>query len=170
MPATLAPLGDRALMGPLRGLWGVGPLLAGVVVARIGAGARPAATTGRIARRVGDRWPPATGPASLGALLLLGRRGDRAHARVRQQHARRAPAGTPTEAFTQTTVGMTAGIAAGAALAGVIVEAASPSLAFAALGGGGQLAAVLVRAAAPGPLRETVLTTSQPTCSYLNEG
>ena len=67
-----------------------------------------------------------------------------------------SPAGTITEAFTWTTAGLTAGVAAGAALAGVLVEAASPHLAFAALGGGGLLAAVLVRGTARTALRPAV--------------
>jgi hypothetical protein len=64
-----------------------------------------------------------------------------------------APAGTLTEAFTWTSTGIVAGAAAGSALAGAIVEAASPGLAMALLGGGGVLAGLLVRAASTGPLR-----------------
>ena len=51
---------------------------------------------------------------------------------------------------------MTAGVAVGAALAGAIVDSASPSLAFALLGGGGLLAAVLVRGAGSESLRPSV--------------
>ena len=51
---------------------------------------------------------------------------------------------------------LTAGIASGAALAGVLVESASPSTAFALLGGGGVMAAVIVRATAHGALRPAV--------------
>src|ERR671937_43038 len=47
-----------------------------------------------------------------------------------------APPGTLTEAFTWTATGIVAGAAAGSALAGAIVEAASPGLAMALLGGG----------------------------------
>ena len=64
-----------------------------------------------------------------------------------------APAGTLTEAFTWTSTGISIGIAAGAAIAGVVVDAASPAIAMAALGAGGVLAALVVRAAASGPLR-----------------
>ena len=63
-----------------------------------------------------------------------------------------APAGTITEAFTWTSTGIAIGIAAGSALAGVVVDTASPAVAMAALGAGGVLAALVVRAAAPGPL------------------
>ena len=44
------------------------------------------------------------------------------------------------------------GIAAGSAVAGVVVDTASPAVAMAALGAGGVLAALVVRAAATGPL------------------
>jgi hypothetical protein len=63
-----------------------------------------------------------------------------------------APPGTLTEAFTWTTAGMVVGVAAGSALAGALVEAASPGLAMALLAGGGALAALLVRATSAGPL------------------
>ena len=62
-----------------------------------------------------------------------------------------APAGTLTEAFTWTSTGIAMGIAAGSAVAGVVVDTASPAVAMAALGAGGVLAALVVRAAATGP-------------------
>jgi len=37
VPATLEPLGDANLTGPLLGLWGVGSLVGGLIVARVGA-------------------------------------------------------------------------------------------------------------------------------------
>ena len=43
-----------------------------------------------------------------------------------------------------------------AAIAGALVEAASPAIAMAALGAGGVLAALVVRATATGPLRAAV--------------
>jgi predicted MFS family arabinose efflux permease len=64
-----------------------------------------------------------------------------------------APPGTLTEAFTWTSTGISVGIAAGSALAGVLVEAGSPAVAMAVLGAGGVLAALVVRAASAGPLR-----------------
>jgi hypothetical protein len=63
-----------------------------------------------------------------------------------------APRGTLTEAFTWMSTGMTVGVATGSALAGVLVEAASPAFALGALGAGGVLAAVVVRASARGAL------------------
>ena len=75
----------------------------------------------------------ATGPVSLGVLLLLAGASISpvmVYANGMLDHL--APAGTLAEAFTWTTTGLTAGIASGAALAGVLVESASPSTAFAA--------------------------------------
>ena len=99
----------------------------------------------------------ATGPVSLGVLLLIAGASISpvmVYANGMLDHL--APAGTLAEAFTWTTTGLTAGIASGAALAGVLVESASPSTAFAVLGGGGILAAVIVRATAHGALRPAV--------------
>ena len=99
----------------------------------------------------------AVGPLSLGGRLLLA--GAAISPTIVYANAMLdylAPEGTLTEAFTWTTAGLTAGMAVGAAVAGVIVEQASPSMAFAALGGGGVLAAAIVRSAAHGALRPLV--------------
>jgi MFS family permease len=160
VPATLQPLGHADLTGPLLGLWGVGSLIGGLVVARVGA---PADAPRRLAILLAA-WGAAhaalalgTGAVSLGLLLAL------AGAAIAPTIVcangmldNLAPPGTLTEAFTWTTAGMTAGIALGAALAGAIVDSSSPSLAFALLGGGGVLAALLVRASAAGSLRPAV--------------
>lgn len=160
VPATLQPLGDSNLTGPLLGLWGAGSLVGGLIVARVGA---PADAPRRLAILLAA-WGAAhaalafgTGAASLGLLLIL------AGAAIAPTIVcangmldSLAPPGTLTEAFTWTTAGMTAGIALGAALAGAIVDSSSPSLAFALLGGGGILAALLVRASAAGSLRPAV--------------
>jgi MFS family permease len=157
VPATLEPLGQSELTGPLLGLWGAGSLVGGLIVARVGA---PADAPRRLALLLAG-WGAAhaalalgTGAVSLAVLLTL------AGAAIAPTIVcangmldRLAPAGTLTEAFTWTTAGMTAGVAAGAAVAGAIVESATPSLAFALLGGGGVLAALVVRATAPGALR-----------------
>lgn len=164
VPATLEPLGDDNLTGPLLGVWGVGSLLGGLAVARAGA-------VGDAPRRLAfllAAWGVAhaalafgTEPVSLGVILLVA--GGAIAPTIVYANGMLdvlAPAGTLTEAFTWTTAGMTAGVALGAAAAGAIVESADPSLAFAALGGGGVLAAVLVRAAASGPLRATTAPAS----------
>ena len=159
VPATLEPLGRDGLTGPLLGLWGVGSLLGGFASARAGAALDP---PHRLALLL-VLWGAAhaalafgTEPVSLGALLLIAGIAIAPTIVVANGMLDAlAPAGTLTEAFTWTTAGLTSGIAAGAALAGAIVESSSPSLAFALLGGGGVLAAVLVRASAAGPLRES---------------
>ena len=71
-----------------------------------------------------------------------------------------APPGTIAEAFTWTSTGMAAGFAAGSALAGLLVESASPAAALAALGGGGVIGGLVVRAAAAGPLRAPAATAA----------
>jgi MFS family permease len=160
VPATLEPLGREKLTGPLLGLWGVGSLLTALVVARAGAASDPPRRLTVLLVAWGAAHAAlalATGPVSLGALLLLAGASISpvlvyANAMLDQL----APLGTLAEAFTWTTTGLTAGLAVGAALAGVLVEQASPSAAFAALGGGGVLAALIVRAAARGPLRPAV--------------
>ena len=160
LPATLEPLGDTNLTGPLLGLWGVGSMIGGLVVARLGA---PADAPRRLALLL-TAWGAAHAALALGAgaislALLLTVAGVAIAPTLVCANGMLddlAPPGTLTEAFTWTTAGMTAGIAAGAALAGAIVESASPSLAFALLGGGGVIAALLVRGAATGPLRPAV--------------
>ena len=160
VPAFLEPLGDATLIGPLLGVWGVGSLAGGLVVAHVGA---PADAPRRLALLLAA-WgiahaalALATGAVTLAILLTL------AGAAIAPTIVcangmldSLAPHGTLTEAFTWTTAGMTAGVAVGAALAGAIVDSATPSLAFALLGGGGVFAAVLVRAAATGTLRPRV--------------
>ena len=64
-----------------------------------------------------------------------------------------AEPGTLTEAFTWTSTGIAVGAALGSALGGALVDAASPAVALAALGGGGILAGLLVRTASTGSLR-----------------
>ena len=160
VPATLEPLGHAELTGPLLGLWGVGSMIGGLVVARVGA---PADAPQRLALLLAG-WGAAHAALALGTgawslALLLTLAGVAIAPTIVCANGmldRLAPAGTLTEAFTWTTAGMTAGIAAGAVLAGAIVESATPSLAFALLGGGGVLAALVVRAAAPGALRPAV--------------
>jgi MFS family permease len=160
VPATLEPLGDATLTGPLLGIWGLGSLVGGLIVARMGA---PADAPRRLALLLAA-WGAAhaalafgTDAVSLAALLALA--GVAIAPTIVCANGmldNLAPAGTLTEAFTWTTAGMTAGVALGAAVSGAIVDSSSPSLAFALLGGGGILAAALVRAAATGSLRPAV--------------
>ena len=157
VPAALDATGHRALTGVLLGVWGVGSMLAGLGVGRLGA-------AGDAPRRLAlalVAWGLAHAalgvsgePLMLGLLLFV------AGATIAPTFVSAngmldglAPSGTLTEAFTWMSTGMGVGIAAGSAVAGALVEAASPALAMATLGGGGVLAGLLVRAAATGPLR-----------------
>jgi len=155
-PAALDAMGRRELTGVMLGLWGLGSMLAGVAVARMGA---PADAPRRLGILLG-LWGLAHAalalagtPIELGLLLTV------AGATIAPTFVCAngmldglAPAGTLTEAFTWTSTGMAAGIAAGSALAGALVETASPGFALAVLGGGGVVAALVVRGARP--LRE----------------
>ena len=160
VPALLEPLGREKLTGLLLGLWGVGSLLTALLVARAGAASDPPRRLSVLLVAWGAAHAAlalATGPVSLGVLLLIAGASISpvmVYANGMLDHL--APAGTLAEAFTWTTTGLTAGIASGAALAGILVESASPSTAFAVLGGGGILAAAIVRASAHGALRPAV--------------
>jgi MFS family permease len=157
VPAALDTTGHRELTGVLLGLWGVGSMVAGLAIGRLGAATDPPrrlaialAAWGLAHAAVGVSGEPAV----LGLILLV------AGASIAPTFVSAngmlddlAPAGTLTEAFTWTSTGISVGIAAGSAIAGAVVEAASPAIAMAALGTGGVLAALLVRAAATGPLR-----------------
>jgi predicted MFS family arabinose efflux permease len=157
VPAALDTTGHRELTGVLLGLWGVGSMVAGLAIGRVGAAADPPRrlAIALLAWGVAHAAVGVSGePAVLGLILLV------AGASIAPTFVSAngmlddlAPAGTITEAFTWTSTGISVGIAAGSAVAGAVVEAASPAIASAALGAGGVLAALLVRAAATGPLR-----------------
>jgi MFS family permease len=156
VPAALQSMGHRGLTGLLLGLWGVGSVVGGVLAARAGAAADPPR---RLALLL-VAWGAAH--AALGAagspiavavgLLVAGASIAPTFVCANGMLDGLAPRGTLTESFTWTAAGMIAGAAAGSVLAGVLVDATSPGLAMAALGGGGVLAGLLVRAAADGPL------------------
>src|SRR5512132_1752000 len=165
VPAALDHMGHRGLTGLLLGAWGVGSMLAGIAVANTRAPGDPPRRLAILLFGWGAAHAAlgaAATPATLALLLLL------AGATIAPTFVCAngmldgiAPPGTLTEAFTWTSTGMAAGVAAGSALAGVLVEAASPAVAMAALGGGGMLAALLVRAAAAGPLRRLARTLAR---------
>jgi MFS family permease len=157
VPAALDGTGHRELTGVLLGASGVGSMLAGLAMGRLGAASDPPR---RLALALGA-WGlahaalGASGEPLLLGLLLLVAGATIAPTLVSANGMLDdlAPTGTITEAFTWTTTGIAVGIAAGSAAAGALVEAASPAVAMAVLGGGGVLAGLLVRAAAAGPLR-----------------
>lgn len=146
--------GDEDMSGLLLGLWGLGSLLAGIVIARVGAaGDGPR----RLAILVGA-WGLAhaliglaDSTVTLGALLLV------AGATIAPTFVTAnglldhiVPDGQLTEAFTWTSTGITAGVAAGNVLAGLMIDHGSPGLAIGLLGGFTALTAVVVvRASGP---------------------
>ena len=126
MPALLEPLGQEKLTGLLLGLWGVGSLLTALLVARAGAASDPPRRLSVLLVAWGAAHAAlalATGPVSLGVLLLIaGASISPVMVYANGMLDDLAPAGTLAEAFTWTTTGLTAGIASGAALAGVLVK------------------------------------------------
>ena len=82
VPATLEPLGDDGLTGPLLGIWGVGSLLGGIAVARAGAAGDPPRRLAFLLAAWGTR--PRGARARHGTslarrcILLVAGRGDRA--------------------------------------------------------------------------------------------
>jgi predicted MFS family arabinose efflux permease len=160
VPAALDTTGHRELTGILLGLWGVGSMFAGLAIGRLGVATNAPRRLAIVlaAWGLGHAAVGVSGnPFVLGLILLV------AGATIAPTFVSAngmlddlAPAGTLTEAFTWTSTGISIGIAAGAAIAGVVVDAASPTIAMAALGAGGVLAALVVRAAASGPLRAAV--------------
>ena len=112
------------------GLWGLGSMLGGVAIARAGA---PADAPRRLVILLG-LWGLAHAAVALaGSPLQLGLLLTVAGATIAPTMVCAngmldglAPAGTLTEAFTWTSTGMAAGFATGSALAGALVEAASP--------------------------------------------
>jgi predicted MFS family arabinose efflux permease len=158
VPAALDGMGHRELTGLLLGVWGVGSMVAGIVVARVGA---PADAPRRlmwllVAWSLAHAAVGAAGAPVTLALVLLAAGAAIAPTFVcangMLDHL--APTGTLTEAFTWTSAGMVGGVAAGSALAGALVEATTPASAMALLAAAGLLAALLVRATSAGPLSE----------------
>jgi MFS family permease len=157
VPAALDGMGHRELTGVLLGVWGVGSLLAGIVVAHTRAPADPPRRLGVLLVAFGAGHVAlalAGAPATLGLVLLVaGATIAPAMTCSNGMLDHLAPAGSLTEAFTWTAGGMIVGAAIGSALAGTIVEAASPQLALAVLAGGGIVSGLLVRGVAAGALR-----------------
>ena len=157
VPAALDAMGHRGLTGLLLGVWGVGSVLAGVAMSRLGAapdGPRRLAALLALWGATHAAVAIASAPVTLALTLLLAG-GSIAPTFIvaNSMLDGLAPAGTLTEAFTWTSTGMVGGVAVGSAVAGVLVDAVSPAAAMADLGGGGLLAALLVRGAAAGSLR-----------------
>ena len=141
--AAAASLGSPAAAGPLLGIWGLGSLLGGIVTTRLGGGARRAGSLVVLlaALAVGHgALLLTTGSAlALGAVILLA--GASIAPTVSSIYAmvdRAAPAGTRTEAFSWLLTASSSGAAAGAAVAGALVQSAgAPTACAFALAAGG---------------------------------
>jgi hypothetical protein len=157
VPAALDAMGHRGLTGLMLGLWGVGSMVAGLAVARVG---MPADAPRRLGLLI-VAWSAAHAAIGVAGttvalslvLLVAGAAIAPTMVCANGMLDDLAPAGTLTEAFTWTQTGMVVGVAAGSATAGALVDATSPAVAMALLASGGLLAAGLVRAGAAGPLR-----------------
>jgi hypothetical protein len=162
VPAALDEMGHRDLTGLLFGLWGLGSMLAGVAISRVGPSADPPRRLALLLVAWGAAHVPiglAGSPAVLGLLLLAaGVSIAPTFVSANGMLDRLAPRGTLTEAFTWISTGLTAGLALGSAIGGAITEAASPGAAMAVLGVGGFLAAGVVALTAHGALRPAVAT------------
>jgi MFS family permease len=157
VPAALDAMGHRNLTGLLFGLWGVGSMVAGFAVGRLGPGADPPRRLALLLVAWGAAHAAiglAGSPALLGLLLLAaGLSIAPTFVSANGMLDRLAPRGTMTEAFTWITTGLTGGMALGNSLAGAIAEKVSPGAAMAILGAGAIVGAGIVAATAHGPLR-----------------
>jgi predicted MFS family arabinose efflux permease len=143
--AAAKTLHSTATAAPLFAVWGGGSFMGGLLVTRLGGGARHAAglalllgalTAGHLALIPAD-----ASILSLGAVLILaGAAIAPTEATLYAMVGRAAPAGTVTEAFAWLATAMAVGDAVGAAGAGLVADRAGPTAAFALAGGAGALA------------------------------
>jgi MFS family permease len=162
VPAALDAMGQRALTGLLFGAWGVGSMIAGLAISRVGPSADPPRrlTVLLVAWGAAHVAVGLAGSTAVLALLLLaaGFSISPTFVSANGMLDQLAPRGTVTEAFTWLSTGLTGGLALGSALGGAITEAASPGTAMAVLGLGGLAAAGLVALTAHGALRPAIVS------------
>jgi predicted MFS family arabinose efflux permease len=150
--AATHDLGLPGATGPLLALWGAGSLLGGVIAARAGGVRNLALVLAGLAVTHGVLAFGASAPVVLGALLFVaGAFIAPVFGAVSALTSRVALPGTTTEAFAWTSTALAGGFAAGAALAGVIIDASGAATAFAAAGAFGLLAAAVPLVFAPTP-------------------
>jgi MFS family permease len=159
--AAASALGGTAAAGPLLGLWGVGSLAGGIVVARAGGGARSgtglaallavlAATHLALAAAAGSMI--ALGIVIVAAGSMIAPTCATAYAMVDAA----APAGTTTEAFAWLATAIAIGTSAGAAAAGAVADLSGPAATFALAGTAGAVGAAVTL------LRARTITPSLP--------
>jgi MFS family permease len=130
---------------PLFVLWGAGSFIGGLLITRLGGGARSAAglalwllalTAGHLVLIPAD-----ASLLALGAVLLLaGAAIAPTEATIHAMANHAAPAATMTETFAWLATAMAVGGAVGAASAGILAGRAGPTAAFALAGGAGAIA------------------------------
>jgi predicted MFS family arabinose efflux permease len=143
--AAAKTLHSTTVAAALFAVWGAGSFIGGLLVTRLGGGARSAGglalllgalTAGHLALIPADGSALALG----GVLLFAGTAIAPTEATVYAMVDHAAPAGTMTEAFAWLATAMAVGAALGAAGAGVVADRAGPAAAFALAGGAGALA------------------------------
>jgi MFS family permease len=145
--AAAKALSSTTAAAPLFAIWGAGSFIGGLLITRLGGGARSAGglalllvalTAGHLA------LIPVDGDVfALGAVLLLaGAAIAPTEATVYAMVDDAAPAGTMTEAFAWLATAMAVGGALGAAGAGILAALAGPTAAFALAGGAGAVGAL----------------------------
>ena len=143
--AAAKTLDGTTAAAPLLAVWGAGSFIGGLLVTRLGGGARSAAGLALLlaALTVGHlALIPADGSVlTLGVVLLFaGAAIAPTEACVYAMVDHAAPPGTMTEAFAWLATAMAVGGAAGAAGAGIVADRAGPAAAFVLAGGAGALA------------------------------
>ena len=151
--AAADALGGTAAAGPLLGLWGVGSLIGGIVVARAGGGARTGAGLAAMLAVLAASHLALAAVASsmiaLGAVIVVA--GSMIAPTCATAYAMvdaAAPAGTTTEAFAWLATAIAIGTSGGAAAAGAVADASGPAATFVLAGVAGALgaAATILRA------------------------
>ena len=138
--AAADALGGTAAAGPLLGLWGVGSLIGGIVVARAGGGARTGAGLAAMLTVLAASHLALAAVAS----SMIAPTCATAYAMVDAA----APTGTTTEAFAWLATAVAIGTSGGAAAAGAVADASGPAATFVLAGVAGALgaAATILRA------------------------
>jgi MFS family permease len=148
------PAAHEALAGPLMGLWGLGSLAGGIVTTRRGGGAHTPAGLALVLTFLAAghlALIAATGSVAVLAVLLFiaGSAIAPTCASVYAMVERVAPGGTVTEAFAWLATAISVGTAAGASVAGILVEQTGPAAAFILAGIAGAVALVTTVLRAP---------------------
>jgi predicted MFS family arabinose efflux permease len=152
---------------PLFALWGAGSFAGGMLIARLGGGARTATGLALILGALSAGHlaliPASRSVIALGAVLLVaGAAIAPAEASVYAMVDHAAPAGALTEAFAWLAGAIEVGGALGAAGAGILIDHAGPSAAFALGGGAGALAVLATLLRQRTLAARQAQTTTQP--------